>query len=83
MTAAATPDRVFAYGTLRIAGGHPMARLLAARGRRLGTATVCGILLDVGPYPAAVRWGQCIPALVDHENPVSGAVHFQVVNFHS
>ena len=31
-----------------------MARLLAARGRRLGAATLRGILLDVGPYPAAV-----------------------------
>lgn len=54
MTAAATPDRVFVYGTLRVAGGHPMARLLAERGRRLGPATLQGILLDVGPYPAAL-----------------------------
>jgi gamma-glutamylcyclotransferase (GGCT)/AIG2-like uncharacterized protein YtfP len=51
----APPDRVFVYGTLRAAGGHPMARLLAARGRRLGPATLSGgVLLDVGPYPAAV-----------------------------
>jgi gamma-glutamylcyclotransferase (GGCT)/AIG2-like uncharacterized protein YtfP len=31
-----------------------MARLLATRGRRLGPATLRGVLLDVGPYPAAV-----------------------------
>ena len=54
MEAAATPDRVFVYGTLRAQGGHPMARLLAERGTRLGAATLRGVLLDVGPYPAAV-----------------------------
>ncbi len=54
MAVSDTPDRVFVYGTLRVVGGHPMARLLAERGRRRGPATLRGILLDVGPYPAAV-----------------------------
>lgn len=54
MEPTAPPDRVFVYGTLRVAGGHPMARLLTARARPLGRATVRGILLDAGPYPAAV-----------------------------
>lgn len=54
MSDVATPDRVFVYGTLRVAGGHPMALLLAERSHRLGPATLRGVLLDVGPYPAAV-----------------------------
>lgn len=54
MTQPATPDLVFVYGTLRAAGGHPMARLLAARADDLGPATLGAVLLDVGPYPAAV-----------------------------
>jgi len=52
--AEASPERVFVYGTLRRGGGHPMAFLLARRARPLGAATFRGVLLDVGPYPAAV-----------------------------
>lgn len=58
MTDPVPPDLVFVYGTLRAAGGHPMARLLAQRASRLGPATLGGILLDVGPYPAAVPSGE-------------------------
>src|SRR5436853_375545 len=42
---------LFVYGTLRQGSGHPLARLLAAQARWLGTGTVAGRLYDLGAYP--------------------------------
>lgn len=48
------PHHLFVYGTLRAdAGGPAHARLM--RGvRRVGRATIAGVLYDAGRYPAAV-----------------------------
>lgn len=50
MSAPAT-DRLFVYGTLLRAVGHPMYRLLARQADYLGPAQVAGRLYDLGDYP--------------------------------
>lgn len=45
---------LFVYGTLRHGSGHPMAAELRRQARRIGEATVQGLLYDTGAYPAAV-----------------------------
>jgi gamma-glutamylcyclotransferase (GGCT)/AIG2-like uncharacterized protein YtfP len=42
---------LFVYGTLRAFVDIPMARLLRAQARHLGTARTRGRLYDLGPYP--------------------------------
>jgi gamma-glutamylcyclotransferase (GGCT)/AIG2-like uncharacterized protein YtfP len=54
---------LFVYGTLRRAGGHPMAHFLTARGRLVGSASVPGRLYDLGTYPGMVEAageGECV-----------------------
>jgi len=48
----AAERRVFVYGTLRRASTHRMATFLAASARFLGEGTVCGVLVNLGSYPA-------------------------------
>lgn len=60
MHAAAAPELLFVYGTLRAGSSHPMASFLAGRARRLGEASSAGRVLDLGEYPG----------LVDDDDPV-------------
>jgi gamma-glutamylcyclotransferase (GGCT)/AIG2-like uncharacterized protein YtfP len=46
---------LFVYGTLRPAGGGPLAQFLAGGARLLGTARVPGRLYDLGAYPGLVQ----------------------------
>lgn len=48
-------DRLFVYGTLRPANRHPMGRVLAHNGRRLGVGTIRGRLERIGAYPALIN----------------------------
>jgi gamma-glutamylcyclotransferase (GGCT)/AIG2-like uncharacterized protein YtfP len=50
-------DLLFVYGTLRQAGGHPLASHLAAHADWLGLAEFRGLLFDIGAYPGAVPSG--------------------------
>src|SRR5262249_5253665 len=45
---------LFVYGTLRRAGGHPMAHFLTAHARLVGAASAPGRLYDLGAYPGMV-----------------------------
>jgi len=46
--------RVFVYGTLRPASGHPMGRVLAHNARRLGRGAIRARRTSVGAYPAII-----------------------------
>ncbi|MFC4874753.1 gamma-glutamylcyclotransferase family protein [Negadavirga shengliensis] len=46
---------LFVYGTLRSGFGHPMWERLRNSSSLLGEGYFCGLLYDLGPYPAAVR----------------------------
>jgi len=50
--------RLFVYGTLRRASGHPMSRALAHNARRLGPGAIRGRLMRAGPYPAVMADAQ-------------------------
>jgi gamma-glutamylcyclotransferase (GGCT)/AIG2-like uncharacterized protein YtfP len=47
-------DRLFVYGTLRAAAGHPMHQLIDRWATFEGLGSVQGRLYDLGAYPAAV-----------------------------
>jgi gamma-glutamylcyclotransferase (GGCT)/AIG2-like uncharacterized protein YtfP len=47
-------DRLFVYGTLMPATGHPMAARLADESRIIGPGSVPGRLYDFGAWPGAV-----------------------------
>ncbi len=51
-----TPRHVFVYGTLRAGGSNDIRRFVPAP-QRVGEASICGVLYDLGAYPGLVLGG--------------------------
>ena len=45
---------LFVYGSLRSESPHPLAVKLRSQGRLIGKGSACGVLYDLGRYPAAM-----------------------------
>ena len=46
--------KLFVYGTLLSAAGHPMGAKLAREAKLIGPACIQGLLYRIGPYPGVV-----------------------------